>query len=87
MSYFINWLCVKNRLTKGCFQSPLSKRNIFRVFLLHIDSTYFGGIPPLHNLLYMKPNRNYTFAALSVVEVPLEVVEEVVVAHMVAIVT
>ena len=44
------------------------------MLLLHITSTYFGGIPPLHNPIYMQMNQNEKSVKLSVVEVPSEVV-------------
>ena len=49
----------------------------------HIPSNYFGDIPPLNHTIYLKPNWKEMAAALPVVEVKAEVVEESIVAHVV----
>ena len=59
------------------------KGQVSVLILPHIPSTYFDDIPPLYHPLYLQPNRKKTLVALSVVEVPEEVVEAVVVLHVV----
>ena len=52
-------------------------------FLPHISSTYFGDITPLYQPLSMVPNIKETSAVLTVVEVMVAFVEEVVVENVV----
>ena len=66
------------------FYIVIDKREHISVFSLpHINSTSFGGLTPLHHPIYMQLNRKETAAAVPVVEVLAEVVEAVVVAHVV----
>ena len=51
------------------------------LFLTHIPSTYFGGLPPLHHTRYLQLNQKWVSATLSAVYVTEEVVEKVVVAY------
>ena len=48
-------------------------------------STSFGDITPLQHPIYLQPNNKDTEEALSEIEVTAEVVEEVVVTHVVDI--
>ena len=50
-------------------------------------STSFGDIPPLQHPIYLQPNNKDTEEALSEIEVTAEVVEEVVVTHVVEMAT
>ena len=52
---------------------------------MHIPTTYFGVIIPLHHTLYLQPNQKETAMAISVVEIPSDVVEAVVLSHVVEI--
>ena len=59
------------------------KEHILVSFLPHIASTYFGGIIPLHHPLNLKPNWKEISSKISVVESPAEVVDAVLVSHVV----
>ena len=50
---------------------------------MHIPTTYFGVIIPLNHTLYLQPNQKETAMAISVVEIPSDVVEAVVLSHVV----
>ena len=50
-------------------------------------STSFGDITPLQHPIYLQPNNKDTEEALSEIEVTAEVVEEVVVTHVVEMAT
>ena len=59
------------------------KEPILVSFLPHITSISFVGIPPLHPPLYLKPNSKDMVVVISVVEVPEEVKETLLVSHTV----
>ena len=58
------------------------KEHISVLSIPHIPSTSFGDITPLHHPLYLQPNWKEKDATLSVVEVPEEVMEAMVLAHV-----